>query len=377
MSPLAEIDKARVFISSLNRYKLGKRTLSKIREDLVAEIQARFPFLCVEINEQWLAAGAGEPRATTEHRARTCHLFVGILVDSYGYQDPTGLSATQIEFEAAREDSREKMLVFVQDRLRDPKVLEAQPESYKDLLEELQGYQRGKILQPFSTEEDLKQGVLAAIEKYCADTLRAIRRFPPYASSKTQEETEWELMTFAERFERMRAVLREEAGDVEPVGTSVHRLSLVSPGVTADRFLLEVDTPDGRRQIPVLASFCPDRFSYTDAARYVGYPFRTDMEKWADEIGPFHLVCLYRTITDTQIRRHLGNPDIHVSREKWGFYVLDPERFIQAVYLQSCQSPQVLLNRVRQFLAWLHEYGQIPALVRNAERRGRILRARV
>lgn len=377
MSPLAEIDKARVFISSLNRYKLGKRALSKIREDLVAEIHARFPFLSVEINEQWQAAGAGEPRATTERRARTCHLFIGILVDSYGYQDVTGLSATQIEFEAAMADSREKMLVFVQDKLRDPTVFEAQPESYQGLLEELQNYQRGKIVQSFSAEEDLKACVLGAVEKYCADTLRAIRLFPPYASSKTQEETEWELMTFAGRFERMRKVLQDKAEDVELVGTSIRGLRFVSAGVTADRFELEIDSAAGARRIPVLASICPDRFSYTDAARYVGYPFRTDMEKWGDDMGPFHLVCIYRTITDTQIRRHLGNPDIHVSREKWGFYALDPERFIQAVYLQNCHSPQSLLNRIRQFLAWLHEYGQAADLVRNAERRGRVLRARV
>lgn len=376
MSPLAEIEKARVFISSLNRYKLGKRTLSKIREDLAAEIQARFPFLCVEINEQWQAAGAGEPREATERRVRDCHLFVGILVDSPGYQDTTGLSATQIEFEAALKD-REKMLVFVQDKLRDPDELAKQPKPYQDLLEGLQNYQRGKIVRFFSSEADLKECVLGAVEKYCADTLRAIRYFPPYASSKTQEETEWELMTFAERFERMRQVLQDKAGDIALVGTAIRGLRFVSAGVTADRFELEIDTAAGARKIPVLASICPDRFSYTDAARYVGYPFRTGMEKWADDIGPLHLVCIYRTITDTQIRRHLGNPDIHVSREKWGFYALDPERFIQAAYLQSCQSPQSLLNRIRQFLSWLHEYGQAPDLVRNAERRGRVLRARV
>jgi hypothetical protein len=376
MSPLAEIDKARVFISSLNRYKLGERTLSQIREDLAAKIHKRFPFLSVEINEKWQAAGAGEPRATTEHRSRTCHLFIGILVDSYGYQDTTGLSATQIEFEAAMPE-REKMLVFVQDRLRDPAVLEAQPESYQGLLAELQNYQRGKIVQSFSTEKDLLQCVLGAVEKYCADTLRAIRLFPAYASSKTQEETEWELMTFAGRFERMRTVLQDKAEDIELVGTSIRGLRFVSAGVTADRFELEIDAAAGARKIPVLASFCPDRYSYADAARYVGYPFRTDMEKWADDMGPLHLVSIYRTITDTQIRRHLGNPDIHVSREKWGFYALDPERFIQAVYLQNCHSPQSLLNRIRQFLAWLHEYGQAADLARNAERRGKVLRARV
>ncbi len=376
MSPLAEIDKARVFISSLNRYKLGRRTLSQIRADLAAEIHARFPFLAVEINEKWLAAGAGEPRATTEQRARACHLFLGILVDSYGYKDTTGLSATQIEFEAAMSD-REKMLVFVQDRLRDPAVVAAQPEAYQGLLAELQNYQRGKIVQSFAAEEDLREQVLGAVEKYCADTLRAIRRFPPYASGKTQEETEWELMTFAGRFERMRKVLQDKAEGVEPSGTSIRGLRFVSAGVTADRFALEIDAAGGTRLVPVLASFCPDRFSYTDAARYVGYPFRTDMEKWAEDMGPLHLVCIYRTITDTQIRRHLGNPDIHVSREKWGFYALDPERFIQAVYLQNCHSPQALLNRVRQFLAWLHEYGQAADLVRHAERRGKVLRARV
>lgn len=376
MSEIKAVEKARVFISSLNRYKLGKRTLSQIRAGLVEEIERSFPFLSVDINEEWPAAGAGEPRKTTEERARGCHLFLAILVDAYGYQDTSGISASQIELEAALADSREKMLVFVQETLRDPAVLERQPDVYRQLLEGLLDYRQGKIVNWFSSEADLVASVLRSIELYCAETLRNIRRFPSYASSKTREETEWELMTFTERHERMMEALRSGAADLELAGGAVRSLRFRSEGDGFDLYELEVDAGEAR-QVPVMASACPDRFSYPDAARYVGYPFRTAMDGWKETMGPLHLISVFRTVTDTQIRRHLGNPDIHVSREGWGFFAADPERFIQVAYLASCTSRQRLLIRVRQLLAWLSDYGQVPALVDRAETRGKILRARI
>jgi hypothetical protein len=41
--------------------------------------------------------------------------------------------------------------------------------------------------------------VLSSLDSYGADTLRAIRRMPAYASDKSDEETNWEQITFRER----------------------------------------------------------------------------------------------------------------------------------------------------------------------------------
>jgi len=100
------------------------------------------------------------------------------------------------------------------------------------------------------------------------------------------------------------------------------------------------------------------------------------VETWSETSGPLHTVLVYRTITDTQIRRHLGNPDIHVSKEDWGFFAADPERFIQVAYLTRCTDSHEIMQRSRDFMAWLDEYEQVEELVQRSRIRGQILKAR-
>jgi hypothetical protein len=369
--------KAKVFISSLNTYKLqGGKTLSEVRRKLAKKIEAQFPFLSVEINEEWPAMGASDPRRTTQHLSRQCHLFIGILVDNYGYVEKTGISATQVEFDAAMEDSREKMLVFMQNTLKDPIALAKQPDAYQGLISSLKDYRGGKIINWFGSEKELLKLILDSVELYCAATLQAIRKFPAYASDKTRKETEWEMMTFTERHEAMMETFRKEAEEIELMDTRILGLSFKSDEKSAHQYLLRFRSTKRSINIPVLFSACPDRFSYADAVRYVGYPFRSCVEGWTDTYGPLHIIAVARSITDTQVRRHLGNPDIHVSREGWGFFAADPERFIQVGYLTQCLSPRRLIRRVREFFTWLDIYEQVDQLVDRAKVRGRILKAR-
>jgi hypothetical protein len=125
-----------------------------------------------------------------------------------------------------------------------------------------------------------------------------------------------------------------------------------------------------------MVSACPDRYSYPEAAKYVGYPFRTEVEGWSNELGPLHVVFVNKTITDTQVRRHLGNPDIHVSKEDWGFFAADPERFIQIAYLTKCTDSHEIMQRNLDFMSWLDEYDQVRDLVTRARVQGNILQAR-
>jgi hypothetical protein len=369
--------KAKVFISSLNSYKLPSgKTLSEVRRKLAVQIETQFPFLSAEINEDLSAMGAADPRRTTQVKSRQCHLFIGILVDDYGFIENTGLSATQIEFDAAIEDSREKMLVFMQKNLQDPIVLSRQPEPYQQLISSLKDYRGGKIVNWFDSEEELVTLVLDSVELFCAQTLRAIRQFPAYASDKTRRETEWELMTFTERHEAMMATFRTEAEKIKLMDTRILGMIFKAVNQPADQYSLRIRSNKKSIYIPVLFSACPDRFSYSDAARYVGYPFRSCVENWKLAYGPLHIVAVARSITDTQVRRHLGNPDIHVSREAWGFFAADPERFIQVGYLTQCLSPPRLIRRVREFFTWLDFYEQIDQLIQRAKVRGKILKAR-
>jgi len=143
----------------------------------------------------------------------------------------------------------------------------------------------------------------------------------------------------------------------------------------AERYRLDLKQKTHTYALPVILSACPDRFSYPDAAAYVGYPFRTRVQSWDNSLGPLDIILFFRTITDAQIRRHLGNPDIHVTKEEWGYFAADPERYIQVAYLLNCTSSRDLERKLRRFLTWLDEYEQVGNLINRARIRGRILQA--
>jgi hypothetical protein len=156
LSHLSKTQSAQVFISSLNGYPLKLSSedtsiLSDFRKYLTRQIDKTFRFLSAQINEDWPATGAGNPKETTEYLARTCHIFIGILVDSYGFTDETGLSATVVELDAAYQDSPEKMLIFIQHTLRDTtsEIYQKLPKPYQTWLTatKLSEWQGRKILQ--------------------------------------------------------------------------------------------------------------------------------------------------------------------------------------------------------------------------------------
>lgn len=373
---------AQVFISSLNGYPLklspkDDSKLSDFRKYLTRQIESNFRFLSADINEEWEAAGAGSPKGTTEDLARRCQIFIGILVDSYGFTDRSGLSATLIEFDAASADSPEKMLIFIQSTLRDTKseMYKRLPAPYKKMLTEVQSYRGGKLVKFFDTWEELPGLILKALDRYAARSLQAIRRMAPYASDKSSEETDWEQMTFRQRHTKMLDTFKQSLDGIALSNTVIESLLHTPTKKDEERYQLDLRVKKTTVELPVILSACPDRFSYADAAAYVGYPFRTRVESWDNSLGPLDIILLFRTITDAQIRRHLGNPDIHVTREEWGFFAADPERYIQSAYLIKCTSSKDLERKVRQFLTWLDEYKQVGNLIARAQVRGRILQA--
>jgi hypothetical protein len=382
LSRLSKAQSARVFISSLNGYPLKLSSddtsiLSDFRKYLTRQIDKTFRFLSAEINEDWPATGAGNPKETTEYLARTCHIFIGILVDSYGFTDSSGLSATVVELDAAYQDSPEKMLIFIQHTLRDPTsdIYQKLPKPYQTWLTDLQNYRGGKVVEFFNTWKELPDLVLSSLDRYGADTLRAIRRMPAYASAKSEEETNWEQMTFRERHSKMLESFKQSLAGITLHHSAFDSLSHVPTEEDGERYRLVIMLGETTHQLPIILSACPDRFAYADAAAYVGYPFRTRVQSWNNSLGPLDIILFFRTITDSQIRRHLGNPDIHVTREGWGYFAADPERYIQAAYLLNCTSSRDLERKVRQFLTWLDEYEQVGNLIARARVRGRILEA--
>jgi len=367
--------KARVFLSSRMGYVFEGAPLSKLREELKRTLESVYPFLSVELAEQWTAGRSGSARDLSRKGGADADIVVVILVDSAGYRDEAGLYATELEINAAIEDSWDKMLVFAHEDLQ--RNLERQPASYRKLFRRLSDFENGRIVSFFSTRDELLLGIVNGVSALAGS---ALRRFSSRISGKSEEQADWELMTFTERFAQLKATFREVAEGLDGIGT-IHGLGFESEH---DGHSLYVATTgkSAKRKLPVVVSACPDRYSFPEAARFVGYPFRTAVDaweklvkRWKQKTGPLHIVLIYRTITDTQIRRHLGNPDIRVAREPWGYFARDPERFIQTLYLVDCRDPVSLRERVHDALGWIAG-GQLEKLLDRAEGRGRILEAR-
>lgn len=380
-----------VFISSVSDYPLkrkggGEGSLGEFRKEIALRIKACFPFLSVFINEDPSSSGQGSTYDSINAWAAECDLFIGILVGRYGFEDASDFSATHLEFNAAEEQRREKMLIFIEKRLRDPKARrkDGLPTQYEHLLNRLtKTLRRGRIVKLFETWEELSDQIIQQIAAYCAKAISAAAGHgPARAGSKSDEESKWELMTFTDRAAAMRKAFKD-LSRYTPDGLKItdeasrteQTLKQVSGKGDRYRYLLTMRTGDAEYAVPVLFSVCPDRFSYPDAARYVGYPFRTRTDDWNDAAGPLDIILLFRGITDAQIRRHLGNPDMEITREGWGFFAIDPELAIQAAYLTRCDSPHDVERQVREFLGWLYASRQWRRLYERAMARGAILRA--
>jgi len=302
-------------------------------------------------------------------------VFVGILVGRYGCEDASGYSATHLEFIAAENNNPDKMLIFIEAGLEKPagRAKLKLPRTYNKLLNDLTGsLRRGRMIKFFKSWEELAEQIVNQIAAYCANTLHSASHGP----SRRLSRSPWELMTFTERAAAMRKQFKEMSlGFKIEQGKVVQTLKQDFGKGDRYRYRLGMRTSDTKRSVPVLFSVCPDRFSYPDAARHVGYPFRTRTDEWADRAGPLDIILLFRGITDTQIRRHLGNPDIEIVRERWGYFAVDPEQAIQVAYLTECDAPPQVGRRVRDFLGWLSDSGQWRRLADRAKSRGAILRA--
>jgi len=232
-------------------------------------------------------------------------------------------------------------------------------------------YKDGKSVSIFENTNDLDQDVFNAVAGHVAATMR---RYPARTSGKSTEQVRWELMTFTERHAAIQEAFKGVAADVKNVG-AVRALNDAEPRQGHVLYRMTVQAEKAKRiVVPVIVSACPDRFSFADTARFVGYPFRTMTEGWTDALGPLHIVCVYRSVTDSQIRRHLGNPDIRVAKEPWGYFARDPERSIQSLYLNRCEDVTCLRERLHDALEWLSST-ELTHFLSTAQARGRILAA--
>lgn len=101
--------------------------------------------------------------------ARECDIYIGILGNKYGSIVPKlGISVTEMEFNEARKDNPEKILVYVSTGYKEPK----QAEFVKRVEDFSEGYFRRKR---FETDTELVDGIREDLAGFIKDRLDFIR----------------------------------------------------------------------------------------------------------------------------------------------------------------------------------------------------------
>ena len=124
---------------------------------------------------------------------------------------------------------------------------------------------------------------------------------------------------------------------------------------------------------PVELHCVPDNFSIPESEKFAAYIF--DDEVSTDSSGAFgklHIVAAFGSITDLQVRRHLGNFEAaEVYSDSWGLYACVPGSGMQCVYLPRCVNSLVMQSNLSGAISWLNDRAEEITAV--ARRRRQIL----
>ncbi len=338
-------DGIRVFLSSridptVPKAGGGTTSLREVR----SRIQAR---LYEGIGQQLLNlfASENEPaltdQATIEYclaEARRSDLFVCLGTGDPGRtstKEPLGICHRELT--AAIADSPDKVILIVLDTPDAQAAFKAHPDF--QILVEGFAAARKKWTRRARTDEELVdeavRAVLEGVRTMGARAHREWRRSRAYAGNRLR----WASKTYSERALAITAAIERQLSR-DPAVVIARPYRIFEPGLVTLKLGTEV----------LVGSFCgvPDAFAVADARKYAGYPFREDeqhMRSHRKAIGPLHIVGIHRSLTESQMRAHLGNADIAIYRTNFGFLAQDRSQAIQVAYLTECEDEDATLTR--------------------------------
>ncbi len=86
-----------------------------------------------------------------------------------------------------------------------------------------------------------------------------------------------------------------------------------------------------------------------------------------------HFIGCYKIITESQVRKIMGFPDLILIKDEFGIYVADKIYKIQMVFLEKCIDESQTLSRVENSFDWLYRSGEIDDFIKRAEDRREII----
>jgi hypothetical protein len=122
----------------------------------------------------------------------------------------------------------------------------------------------------------------------------------------------------------------------------------------------------------------PDNMSVADARNLIGRPFNHEIKDFQavskKEAGVVHIIGVYGSATETQVKNMLGFPDVAVNKGKFGFYLWEKTSHIQMVFLVKCINRNAISHQLTLFYQWLESTNERVALLDRAKRRFKILK---
>jgi hypothetical protein len=299
----------------------------------------------------WVFNSQAEPALTDQttigrclDEARRAHVFICLCTGDPGAQDAENpLGICHQELQAAINDSPDKVVLI---RLRDADAQLAKHREFRILVEDFQRTHR-KWISFARTDDELVDGAVAAaygaVRRMGARALAQWRRSRSYSGSRFR----WASKTYSERTTEIASILVEQF--TRASGVVRRPFALWQPAL--------LQLPLGTTTLLVSVSAVPDGFGVADARKYAGYPFRDDDQHRAAAhgawTGPLHVVGVYKSITESQMRSHLGNADIAIFKTEFGYLAQDRSQAIQVAYLWDCSEEDAAVEAAALFLRWL------------------------
>ena len=276
-------------------------------------------------------AGQKSGEEDTLNAAKDSQLVIGIFGSSTGWQvgDHDPLTPTLREWRTGLATPL-KFRLFWWKNSFDPDKLSGEA---GDLLRQIVDYASGKMYTKFSDAVDLFTRIDHAMQEYMH---LAVFRYVKYAVSAEDEESEdWLLSAYHARHSKMQAAFEKQS---KALGMRDSTIQIGS----------------GHEQAIALHS-APDSFSIPESRKFAAYVFDDEAStRRLKEMGRLHFVAVFGNVTETQIRRHLGNFEAaEVFKADWGFFGTEPSTGIQAVYLPHCTNSLMMQARMSEALEWL------------------------
>lgn len=123
----------------------------------------------------------------------------------------------------------------------------------------------------------------------------------------------------------------------------------------------------------------PDSMSVSAAREMVGQPFlnnyKYDEYLRDNYVGLVHLIACYSRVTEEQVRKLIGSPDVIILSPPFGIYAVDHIHKSQLILITNCRDDTSTRNGLQRFFDWLEQSGESDNFLKRAIARTQIIKA--